>query len=126
MNEVIIRLARLEDFNELCNRLPPFTCEGLSVVYNGNVVAIATVTMTKAGYVLSAEIKENIDAHKITIWRYAKRTMSMIAQNKKILYAGASNKSLNSRKFLIKLGFKYFCTDEDGMEIFKWQTPSPY
>lgn len=77
--------------------------------------------MTLCGYVMCMEMKPNINASKLTIWRTSKVLMSMIAQGKDVLYAAAGDKYPNSHKFLEKLGFEYFCTDEQGINILIWQ-----
>lgn len=124
MDEVEIRPARAADFCALYGKPPPFTCQALTVVYQGEVVAIGGVTMTEAGYVMCMMIKEGIDAPKIKIWRYCKKIMDMISQGKSVIYAGADVKYPNSGKFLRKLGFEYLCDDEQGGEVFIWQTHS--
>ena len=124
LTEVEIRPARIEDFYALYGKLPPLTCQALTVVYGGEVAAMAGTTLAECGYVIHMDIKQGISVPKIKIWRYVKKIMAMISQGKSVIYAGADDKYPNSGKFLRKLGFEYLCDDEEGGEVFIWQTHS--
>lgn len=65
------------------------------------------------------EMREGVHAAKLKIWKAAREMWSLlIAQNKNVVYAGADVKYPNSRRFLVKMGFEYFCDDGAGGSIF--------
>ena len=98
----------------------PYTFQGITVLYKGQVAAIAGTALTGSGYVAFMEMRD-IDIPKATIWKAAKHITSLIVQNKNVVYAGLGDKHPNSRKFLEKLGFEYFGDDVTGGKIFVWQ-----
>ena len=74
--------------------------------------------MTMIGPVVCMQMKENIDAPRLKIWRYSLKMLSIIAQGKDVIYAGADVKYPNSGKFLEKLGFEYLGEDLNGAGVF--------
>jgi hypothetical protein len=104
-----IKPATLVDIESFYGRRPDRTVKAFSVYRDGELVAIAGVTLERERIVAFSDIKEGVTAPKITIWRTAKETVKHIA--KLNLPAIAIT---GSGKFLESLGFKYVGECDEG------------
>jgi hypothetical protein len=125
MSDVVIRYSRLEDFTEICKRLPPVTSKCYTVEYKGIPVVIAGIVLSEYGAIAYMQMAEKINAPSIKICRYARKMLRIIAQDFNVVYAGVGVEYPNSRKFLSMLGFEYYCDDPLGGEIYRCQASRP-
>jgi hypothetical protein len=96
-----IRPAIASDFEHVCNRKNHLTVRALTVVRDGEPIAIAGITIEKEQFVAFSDIKEGVEASPITIWRTARKLADMLRELK--LPAAATT---SKGKFLESLGFE--------------------
>lgn len=94
----------------------PMSIRGYAAMRGDDVLAIAGIKRDGRYNVFFSEIAENIEVPKITVWRIAKKIVTMC--NKDCI-AIASKSIPNASKFLRSLGFS-FAYSYDGQEVFAW------
>lgn len=98
------------------------TVRGWAVYWNNELVAICGVTMGPGVMVAFSDIKPDVVAPKVTVWRVALQMMERIkALNLSTFYAVASPKLPGAPAFLVRLGFKHIESSARG-EVFQWVT----
>lgn len=94
------------------------TLRGFAIEYNGKLAAVAGLMYDHGRMVFFSDIKEDVEAPKITIWRISKEIVRRIKEWNLTSYAGANQKKENSEQYLKRLGFT-FADEIGGIRIFK-------
>ena len=124
MADVEIRNLTRADVLAFYGRDLRSTVRGWSVWQNNELAAICGVTMGPGVMVAFSDIKPDIVAPKVTVWRTALRIMEKIkALDISTVYAVASPKLPGAPAFLARLGFKHVESSVRG-EVFIWQIRS--
>jgi hypothetical protein len=119
IKDVEIRRATADDIRLFYPEGSPLTCYAWIALYKGQPACLAGVTLQKrAMCVAFCDMKPDINAPKITIWRAAK---VMFGEMKKLglpMVAVYCEPSPAGQAFVKRLGFEYLYT-RDGQEVFK-------
>lgn len=91
------------DYVEFFGVSPTHTIRGYCFYLDGRKVAVFGAILEKECTMLFSNMKEDINVPKITIWRWAKKSLRLIDDMRQPLYAT----SKNSGKFLNSLGFVF-------------------
>lgn len=104
--EPVIRPATGEDLEKFIGktRLGPSSLV-YAIEYNGEVAAIFGRTLRPDFSVACSNIKEDVKAPKMTVFRTALKAMKLLAEAKIPLYAVCNERIQHSGKFLERLGF---------------------
>lgn len=106
---VELRAITVSDYAAFFGKAPDRTIRGYAFMVDGKMVGVCGALLGKDSTMLFSDLKEEIDAHPVTIWRWAKRAMDMLAEMKQPLFAttDTSEKFLNSLGFVFRGNTKY-------------------
>ncbi len=92
-----------EDYKAFFGELPKNSIRGYSFVRDGEMVAVMGVIISKDGSVLFSDIKGELQASPVAIWRWSKRALDKLHDMRQPLVATTQS----SEKFLNSLGFVF-------------------
>lgn len=113
MKQVEIRQTIKSDFMAVCNRVNDKTVKAFTVIYDGEPVAIAGVILEKDHFIVFSDVKEGLQAPKMTIWKTSRKLIEMIKSLNLPAIA-----TTNNGKFLNSIGMEYIMETNDK-EVFK-------
>lgn len=115
IEHVEIRKATAEDIKLFYPDGPPYTAEAWLASYKGVPACLAGIAIRPGQIVPFCDLKDNINAPKITIWRTAKELFRLIKSLNLPLTTGVE---CHRSRFLEKLGFKHIGPNQ-GWEMYK-------
>lgn len=120
IKDVEIRRATSQDVALFYGEECPRTCYAWIAFYKGKAACVAGLTVDRrAGCIAFSEIKPDINAPKITIWRTAKQLSDKIVQLGFPMYAACDLSDKMAQEFVKRLGF-IRQRNYQGMELFVW------
>lgn len=111
-----IRPATAADLEAFYGQRPQQTVKAVAVFQDGDLAAIAGVTIEPGFLVAFSDIKPGVTAPKMTYWRVAKEVMKFIG-NRPVV-AGPSANHPNAARLLTKLGFVRI--ESEHGEVYQW------
>lgn len=105
-----IRPARPGDFPPVCGKANDRTVIAFTVEWGGEPVCIAGVTLEKGQFIIFSDIREGVNAPKMTVWRTARK----LAERIKSLNLPAVTAPCHTGRFLETLGLTYCASCEEG------------
>lgn len=103
--DVEIRRASREDLEAFYGRETRPSCKAWIAFYKGEPACIAGIALERVGPVAFSDVKPDVNAPTITIWRAAKAMLDEMKERKLPLIVGINRLKPNSYKFLCSLGF---------------------
>lgn len=121
MDNVEIRPITQADIIEMNGQPLRHTVQGWSIYKDNELAAICGVTFGRGVMIVFSDIKPDVVAPKVTIWRTALKLLDKIrGLNISTVYAVASPKWPGAPAFLERLGFEHVESSVRG-EIFRWR-----
>lgn len=105
------RMATADDIEAVTGQKSPYTCRAYAFFYDGVPVALGGYKLENGNFVVFSDIKEGVDAPKMTVFRCVLKVMEMVRAKGLSMYAVAENPELCE-----KIGFKRFAGDVFKME----------
>lgn len=106
------RMATAEDIEAVTGQKSPYTCRAYAFFYDGVPVALGGYKIENGNFVVFSDIKKDVDAPKLTVYRCVLKVMEMVKAKKLPMYAVAENPDLCER-----IGFKRMSGDVYKMEM---------
>lgn len=120
MDDIEIRPSTPDDVRSFFPTLKT-TVRAWSIWYKGELSCVAGVAFTPSLMLAFMQIKEGVEAPKMTIWRCTKIVWENIKSlGFKRLYAMANPKLWTAPQYLERLGFKHIESSARG-EVYLWQ-----
>lgn len=117
-SNIEIRPSTMADIEAFNKGPAERTARAFSVFRDGELVAIAGVTIEPSRIVAFSDIKEGVSAPKTTVWRTAKELLKRIQGFNLPIVAISSQNINNSDRFLECLGFQHI-GDAGGEKIYR-------
>jgi len=115
-----IKPATRHDIKEFYGDKMRDTCRAWSAFYDGKLVCIGGVSITRNLMLVFMEMRTQSEVPKMTIWRGALHVWEKIkALNYPVMYAVADPKLSTAPAFLERLGFEHIESSARG-EIYRW------
>lgn len=120
IKDVEIRPATAEDIRLFYPDGPPRTSYSWIALYKGLPACLAGLIVERGGCIAYSEVKPDIAAPKLTVWRTAHALLAHICALKLPMYAACEFHDKMAQAFVMRLGFKHERKFQ-GSELFIWQ-----
>lgn len=108
---VTYKLATAEDIEAVTGQKSPYTAKAYVFYWDGKPAGLGGYKLENGNFVVFSDIKKDVDAPKLTVYRCVLKVMEMIRSKGLPMYAVAENPELCER-----IGFKRFAGDVYKME----------
>jgi hypothetical protein len=100
---VELKPITVADYEAFFKKKPDRTIRGYSFFLDGEMVAVFGALLSNGATMLFSDMKAGLNVPAITVWRWAKRSLSLIADMRQPLFATSES----SGRFLNSLGFTF-------------------